>query len=195
MCLIAVLGKGNRLEYLILPSVSTETVEHASILNMTSHSLPAKSMKDNNCWWKQWLSTLHPRSNLAKFWSLLRLPTQHVAHIKEQNEIFSWWMTLGGLWTRTAAQRQDAMPNFLHNGFSYFVTHLSLLSFLNDPPMTRSNMTWQIDLDSHLMSPSMEQSLFTMSQTFVTKEMRGGNAISRDAAKIQTGLWSIENVQ
>lgn len=87
-------------------------------------------------------------------------------------------------------------PKSLHNGFSCLVSHLSPLCFLIElPVMSRSNMTWQIDLDSHLMSPSMKQSLCTSGQTLSRKEMKWRNAISRDAIKFQAGLWSIENVQ
>lgn len=87
-------------------------------------------------------------------------------------------------------------PKSQHNGFSCLVSHLSPLRFLIEPPvMSRSNMTWQIDLDSHLMSPSMKQSLCTLGQSLSRKEMKWRNAISRDAIKLQTGLWSIENVQ
>lgn len=87
-------------------------------------------------------------------------------------------------------------PKSLHNGFSCLVSHLSPLRLLIEPPvMSWSNTTWQIDLDSHLMSPSMKQSLCTLGQTLSRKEMKWRNAISRDAIKFQTGLWSIENVQ
>lgn len=88
-------------------------------------------------------------------------------------------------------------PNSLHNGFSCLVSHLSPLHFLIEPPvMSRSNMTWQIDLDSHLMSPSTKQPLCTLGQTLSRlKKMKWRNAISRNAIKFQTGLWSTENAQ
>lgn len=87
-------------------------------------------------------------------------------------------------------------PKSLHNGFSCLVSHLSSLRFLIEPPvMSRSNMTWQIDLDSHLMNPSTKQSLCTLGQMLTWNEIKWRNAISRDAIKFQTSLWSIQNVQ
>ena len=87
-------------------------------------------------------------------------------------------------------------PKSLHNSFSCLVSHLSPFRFLIEPPvMSRSNTTWQIDLDSHLMSAPMKHSLCTLGQMLSWKEKKWRNAISRDAMRTQTTLWSVKKVQ
>lgn len=81
-------------------------------------------------------------------------------------------------------------PRSRHNGFDCLVSHLSPLSLLiKSAVMTRSNMTRQIDLDSHLMS------LFTktvplyqsLGQVLSGKKL---NEEEENAINFQTGLSS-----
>lgn len=114
--------------------------EHASISNISIHSLPHKPVKDNDCWWYQWLSALSPWYYPAKFWSLLWLP----AHIKGAKWNSSWWMTLGGLWMGTAAQCWDVIPKSLLVTAPLSVTLISsgLLNWTSNESPWPLELTW-----------------------------------------------------
>lgn len=141
MCLIAVLGKGNTSEYLILPLLAL--LQRAWLHFKCVHSLSSWQINEG-CWWYHCSQSLILS---VRFWSLLWVPAQRVATLRVRKCNSSWWMTLGGLRMKTAAQRRDLIPNSLPHeslgsGLSYIVSHLALFRLLN---WTSNESTWPFE--------------------------------------------------